>query len=244
MMKKDISSYPYRIFILLCFFIMGLSFDASAQFTPFGIASKGKKKHHGKVITYEPLKTVVLECQGDTLSFDLDEYTFQFTTKKPPKPYIFPDGTYYHRIALGILPGHPGDGGYVNYTLHYQRTQYIGYGGGVSYENYGDEEGYDFIVPGVSFYSYLRKKNSSPFIKLSAGYGIALKNTSKFQSVAEGGLNAGAAVGLRLSTNNVMIDFAIGAKYQKGYFEFERFDHSRFVDANFQRIDLSVGFMW
>ncbi|MEM9547546.1 MAG: hypothetical protein AAGA77_16315 [Bacteroidota bacterium] len=244
MQKKDISNYLNRLIVFLCLLCFGGTADLSAQFTVYGIAKKGNIKKHGKVITYEPMRNVVMNCQGDTLSFDLSEYTFRFTTKRPPKPYVFPDGKKYHRVALGILPGQPGDGGYINYTYHYQRTQRIGYGGGLAFENYGDADGYDFLVPNVVFYSYLRKKNSSPFIRLSAGYGIAIKNTAKFQEVAEGGINLGAAVGMRLSTNRVMIDFALGMKYQKGYYEFEQIDLTRIVDANFQRLDFSVGFMW
>lgn len=216
----------------------------SAQFAVYGIAQDNKVKKHGKVITYEPLKSVVMDCQGDTLTFDLKKYKFQFTTRKPPKPYIFPDGVGYHRIALGVLPGKPGDGGYINYSYHYQRNRFIGFGGGLAFENYGDMEGYDFITPNVVFYSYLREKNTSPFVRVTGGYGIAIKNSSKFQVVAEGGVNIGAALGLRLSTNKIMIDFAVGARYQKGYYEFDFIDRSKIVNAEFQRLDFSIGFMW
>ncbi len=244
MRKKDISGYPNRFLVIFCVLFFGITSGLSAQFTVYGIATKNNIKVHGKVISYEPMKTVVMEYYRDTLSFDLNEYDFRFTTRKPPKPYIFPDGVGYHRIALGILPGRPGDGGYINYTYHYQRNRLIGYGGGLAFENYGNVDGYDFIVPSVAFYSYLSKTNMSPFIRLSTGYGIAIKNTSKSQITARGGINAGAALGLRLSTNRIMIDFMIGAKFQKGYYEFEFIDHSRTDDAKFQRLDFSIGFMW
>ncbi len=244
MKKIDMPNCTNRILVLFCVLFFAINSNVSAQFTVYGIAEKKNIKKHGKVITYEPLKSVVMECQGDTMTFDLSTYDFRFTTRKPPKKYIFPDGTRYHRIALGVLPGKPGDGGYINYTYHHQKSRYIGYGGGLAFENYGDEDGYDFLVPNIAFYSYLSEKNMSPFIRLSAGYGFAIQNTSKFQIAAEGGINAGAAVGLRLSTNRIMIDFALGFKYQKGYYEFEFIDFNRIVDANFQRIDLSVGFMW
>lgn len=244
MKEKDISSYLNRFLIIFCVLLLGSSTTISAQFTVYGIANDKKIKKHGTVITYEPMKSVVMDCQGDTLTFDLNEYDFRFTTRKPPKPYLFPDGVAYHRIALGVLPGQPGDGGYINYTYHYQRSRFIGYGGGVAFENYGDTDGYDFIVPTVAFYSYLFDKNTSPFFRFSAGYGIAIKNTAKFQVKAEGGVNLGAALGLRLSTNRIMIDFAIGAKYQKGNYEFDFGDFLRFSDADFRRLDFSIGFMW
>jgi len=244
MKKKDISSYLNRFLIVFCVLFLGSSISVSAQFKVYGIAKNKKVKKHGTVITYEPLKSVTMECQGDTLTFDLNEYEFRFTTRKPPKPYIFPDGVGYHRIALGVLPGQPGDGAYANYTYHYQRNRFIGYGGGLAFENYGDADGYDFIVPNVAFYSYLMDKNTSPFIKLSAGYGIAIKNTAKFQVKAEGGLNLGAAVGMRLSTNRIMIDFALGARYQKGNYEFDFGDFTKNSDINFNRLDFSIGFMW
>jgi len=244
MREKDISSYLNRFLLLFCLLLFGFNADISAQFSVYGIAEKGKVKKHGKVVTYEPMKSVVMDCQGDTLTFDLNEYEFKFTTRKPPKPYVFPNGKRYHRVSLGVLPGQPGDGGYINYTYHHQRSRLVGYGGGMAFENYGDTDGYDFLVPNVVFYSYLTEKNVSPFLRLTAGYGFAIKNESKFQIAANGGINAGAALGLRLSTNRIMIDFAIGAKYQKGNYEFEYIDFNRVVDANFKRIDFSVGFMW
>ena len=240
----DISSYIFRPFTLIAlFFILSIS-QLNAQFTIYGIAENGNDKNHGTVISYEPMNSVVMVCQGDTMTFDLNEYDFRFTTRRPPKPYIFPDGVGYHRVALGVLPGRPGDGGYVNYSYHYQKNRFIGYGGGIAFENYGDEEGYDFIIPSVNFYSYLRPKNTSPFFRLSAGYGIALKNASKFQVAAQGGLNLGAAFGLRLSTNRVMIDFAIGTKFQQANYEFDFGDYTRISDVNFNRLDFSIGFMW
>ncbi|MDF1696665.1 MAG: hypothetical protein P1U56_12565 [Saprospiraceae bacterium] len=244
MIKKDKSSYCKRLFFLFCVLFFGTSLGLSAQLTIYGIAEKYNDRKHGKVITYEPMKSVIMDCQGDTLTFDLNEYDFRFTTRKPPKKYMFPDGVYYHRIALGVLPGNPGDGGYVNYTYHYQRNRLLGYGGGISFENYGDVDGYDFLVPSVVFYSYFSEKNTSPFLRFTTGYGIAIKNTSKFQTKAQGGINLGAAVGLRLSTNRIMIDFSAGARFQKAFYEFDFGEFSKITDARFQRFDFSVGFMW
>jgi hypothetical protein len=244
MHQEENANYSIRLFVILCVLFLGSPSNLSAQYTIYGIATKNNLQKHGKVLTYEPMKVVVMECFGDTLSFDLNEYNFRFTTKKPPKPYFFPDGVVYHRIALGALPGKPGEGGYVNYTFHYQKNRLLGYGGGLSFENYGETDGYDFLVPNVVMYSYLSKKNMSPFVRLTAGYGFAIKNISKSQVTARGGLNAGAALGLRLSTNRIMIDFALGAKFQKGYYEFEFADFSKVTDAKFKRIDFSIGFMW
>lgn len=244
-MKKTGKSNCFKLYFFnVLLLVLGTSYGLSAQFTVYGIAEKGKTKKHGKVITYEPMQSVIMECQGDTLTFDLKEYEFRFTTRKPPKPYIFPDGTGYNRIALGVLPSSGNDGGYINYSYHYQKTRLIGYGGALSYENYGDTEGYDFIVPSAVFYSYLRPKNSTPFLRVSAGYGIALKNTSKDQTKAQGGINLGLAAGMRLSTNKIMIDFAIGARFQKAYYEFDFGEFSKSSDAQFKRIDISIGFMW
>lgn len=243
MIKAGKSSYSKRYLLLCCILFLSVS-GLTGQSNIYGIAKKKNIKKHGMVISYEPMKSVVLECQGDTLTFDLDEYKFRFTTRKAPKKYNFPDGVYYHRIALGILPGNPGDGGYINYTYHYQKNRLLGYGGGVSFENYGDVDGYDFIVPSVALYSYFSAKNRSPFLRFTTGYGIAIKNTSKFQTQASGGLNLGAAIGMRLSTNRIMIDFTAGARFQKGYYEFDFGDFSKISDIQFQRFDFSVGFMW
>jgi len=243
-MAKGRSSYLNRFLFIFCVLVFGTSFTMSAQFTVYGIAKLHKVKKHGKVITYEPMQSVVMECQGDTLTFDLKKYDFRFTTRKPPKKYNFPDGVGYHRIALGIIPGSPGDGGYINYSYHHQRSRLIGYGGSIAFENYGDSDGYDFVVPSAVFYSYLREKNTSPFVRLSAGYGIAIKNTSKFQTTAQGGFNGGAALGMRLSTNRIMIDFAVGAKFQAANYEFDFGEFSKISNIRFQRIDFSIGFMW
>jgi hypothetical protein len=231
------------LFIFSVLFLCS-AYGLTAQFTVYGIAKTDNVKKHGKVITYEPLKSVVMDCQGDTLTFDLNKYDFKFTTRKPPKPYIFPDGVNYSRVSLGVLPSTVGDGGYVSYSYHHQRSRFIGYGGRLAFENYGDTEGYDFIVPGAVFYSYLTRNNTAPFIKLSAGYGIAIKNSSKDQIKAQGGINLGAALGLRLSTNRIMIDFTVGAKFQKAYYEFDFVDFSKTSDARFRRFDFSIGFMW
>lgn len=244
MIKKGKSNCINRFLVIFFVLFLGTSLSVSAQFTVYGIAKSNKVKKHGKVITYEPLKSVVMDCQGDTLTFDLNEYDFRFTTRKPPKPYIFPDGVSYNRISLGLLPGTPGDGGYVSYSYHHQKSRFIGYGGRLAFENYGDTEGYDFIVPGAVFMSYLTETNTAPFFKVTAGYGIAIKNTSKDQVKALGGINLGAAVGIRLSTNRIMIDFTAGAKFQKASYEFDFGDFSKTSDARFQRFDFSIGFMW
>ena len=244
MINKGKSNYFSRFLFIFCVLFLSSSYGLTAQFTVYGIAQSLKEKKHGKVITYEPLKSVVMDCQGDTLTFDLKEYDFRFTTRKPPKPYIFPDGVGYSRIALGLLPGSPGDGGYVSYTYHYQKSRLIGYGGGLAFENYGDIEGYDFIVPSAVFYSYLTESNTAPFLKFSAGYGVAIKNTSKNQVKALGGVNVGAAIGIRLSTNRIMIDFMAGAKFQQANYEFDFGDYSKTTNAKFQRFDFSIGFMW
>ena len=233
-----------KILFLLSIFLFATTTDVSAQFTVYGIATKGKTKKHGKVITYEPMQSVIMDCQGDTLTFDLNEYDFRFTTRRPPKPYIFPDGEKYHRIALGVMPGSPGDGGSISYTYHYQKTRQIGYGGGIAFENYGDSDGYDFLVSQAVFQSYLFAKNTTPFFRATAGYGIAIKNAGKDQIKAQGGVNLGAAIGLRLSTNRVMIDFTVGAKYQKAYYEFDKGEFFKTTDAQFRRVEFAVGFMW
>lgn len=244
-MTKGRSNYINRFLFLLCLLFFGVFTSANAQFTVYGVAKKGNVKKHGKVITYEPMKSVIMDCQGDTITFDLKEYDFRFTTRKPPKPYIFPDGVGYHRIALGVLAGQPGDGAYINYSYHFQRNRFIGYGGSLGFENYGDAEGYDFIVPSAVFYSYFRERNTSPFVRATAGYGIAIKNTAKDQISASGGINYGLALGLRLSTNKIMIDVAVGARSQTGSYEFD-FDgeYSKRTNARFERIDFSIGFMW
>ena len=91
-MEKGRSSYLNRFLIIFSVLFFGTSLTMSAQFTVYGIAKLNKTKKHGKVITYAPMETVVMDCQGDTLTFDLKKYDFRFTTRKPPKPYNFPDG--------------------------------------------------------------------------------------------------------------------------------------------------------
>jgi len=71
-------------------------------------------------------------------------------------------------------------------------------------------------VPRLNFFSFLWAKNGSPFLKADVGYGIAIKNTQKEQTKATGGINAGVALGYRLSTNRVMLDFTVGTRIQKG----------------------------
>lgn len=232
----------FTIFIIL---MTGISSTIIAQFNVYGkVTTPKNKKHHGEVITYEPQESVTMNCQGDTLTFDLNTNEFKFTTRKPPKPYNFPKGIGYHRISLSSLAGRPNDGYAISYTYHHQRTRLIGYGGGVSFENYGDNEGYDFIVPRVSFISFLKEKNGTPFIKADAGYGIALKNTSKNQTKALGGINASIAIGYRLSTNRVMIDFTLGTRLQKGSYKFDFGDFIKIENNYFRRLEFGIGFMW
>ena len=243
-MKRKGNTNCFRILLIIGVIFITASSSLYSQFTVYGIAEKGKKKKHGKVITYEPMKSVVMDCQGDTLTFDLNEYEFRFTTRRPPKPYIFPDGEKYHRIGLGVLPGSPSDGGYINYSYHVQKTRRVGYGGGLAFENYGDADGFDFLTPYAVFYSYLLPQNTTPFLRASAGYGIAIKNAGKDQVKAVGGLNLSAALGVRLSTNRVMIDFAVGARFQRGYYEFDNGEFFKTSERKFRRLDFTVGFMW
>ncbi len=234
-----------KVFIVLTAFILGFGTSAIAQFEVYGIIVTPKnKKHHGKVINYEPQESVTMACQGDTLTFDLYENEFKFTTRKPPKKYNFPDGLRYHRVFIGSLAGRPNDGSTIAYSYHYQRTRLIGYGGGVAFENYGDADGYDFIVPRLNFYSFFIAKNRTPFIKADVGYGIAIKNTQKEQSEATGGINAGVALGYRLSTNRVMLDFTIGTRIQKGDYVFDRDEFLKYENNLFRRLEIGIGFMW
>ncbi|MGK0315332.1 MAG: hypothetical protein ACI86M_001563 [Saprospiraceae bacterium] len=241
-LKISIMSKHLTIFIVLMF---GMSSTVAAQFSVYGVVKTPKnKKYHGEVITYEPQESVTMNCQGDTLTFDLNENEFKFTTRKPPKPYNFPEGVGYHRISLGSLSGRPNDGSFISYTYHHQKTRLIGYGGGVSFENYGDTNGYDFIVPRLSIMSFFKEKNGTPFLKADAGYGIALKNTNKDQTKAQGGINAGIALGYRLSTSRVMIDFTVGARMQKGSYEFDFDDFIKIENNYFRRLEIGIGFMW
>ncbi|MEE9439512.1 MAG: hypothetical protein V3V14_10970 [Saprospiraceae bacterium] len=235
-------------FVALFFFFL---VDTNAQYKVYGkVLNKDKKDHHGTVLTYEPEKTVTLLCQGDTLTFDLTKKVdFRWTTLKPAKKYYFPTERKYHRISAGILSGkadlnNEGVGGFISYSYHYQKTRSFGYGAGISFENYSDENGYNFIVPSLHYYNYLRSKNSTPFIHLQAGYGVALLDEDKFQSKASGGINVGAAVGVRLSTNKVMIDVSLGTKFQKADYNFDFIDHTSIRDIWFKRVEFSVGFMW
>lgn len=234
-----------KVFLLLIISSLGIITSTSAQFRVFGkIKTPENKKYHGEVITYEPQESVTMNCQGDTLTFDLYRNIFEFTTRKPPKPYNFPNGVTYHRIALGALAGIPSDGSFISYSYHFQRNHLVGYGGGLSAESYGDNEGYEFIVPRIVFHSYFWEKNGTPFIKADAGYGIAIKNANKGHVKAVGGINAGFALGYRLSSNRVMIDFTIGARIQKASYEFD-FDQFTKIESNlFQRTEFGIGFMW
>jgi len=234
-----------KTFIVLTTLMIGVSTTAVAQFDVYGIIkTPKKKKYHGEVITYEPQESVTMDCQGDTLTFDLYENTFKFTTRKPPKKYNFPDGIGYHRVFVGSLAGRPNDGSTISYSYHYQRSRLLGYGGGIGFENYGDEDGYDFLVPRLNFFSFLWAKNGSPFLKADVGYGIAIKNTQKEQTKATGGINAGVALGYRLSTNRVMLDFTVGTRIQKGSYVFDRDEFLKFEDNLFRRLEIGIGFMW
>jgi hypothetical protein len=234
-----------KSFLAFLILMIGFSAVSSAQFRVFGkVKTKDNKKYHGEVISYEPQESVSMDCQGDTLTFDLQKTEFKFTTRKPPKPYNFPSGVGYHRIAVGSLAGRPNDGSFVSYSYHHQRSRLIGYGGGAAYENYGDEQGYNFIVPRVVFMSFLREANGSLFVKADAGYGIAIKNTNKAQTRAQGGINAGAALGYRLSTNRVMVDLTLGTRMQNGSYEFDFGDFIKVENNSFRRIEFGIGFMW
>ena len=241
------TKFSKNIKSVLAFLILMISFSSvsTAQFKVYGkVKTQDNKKYHGEVITYEPQESVTMDCQGETMTFDLLKTEFKFTTRKPPKPYNFPIGVGYHRIAVGSLTGSPNDGSFISYSYHHQRSRLIGYGGGIAFENYGDEKGYDFIVPRAVFMSFLRESNRSLFVKADAGYGIAIKNTNKAQVKAQGGINAGASLGYRLSTNRVMVDFTLGARLQKGSYEFDLDEFIRIEQNNFRRIEFGIGFMW
>ena len=234
-----------KALLTIAILMMGFSTIANAQFKVYGkVKTKDNKKYHGEVITYEPQEYVTMDCQGDTLTFDLIETDFKFTTRKPPKKYNFPTDVGYHRIAAGSLSGNPNDGSFMSYSYHHQKTRLLGYGGGLAFENYGDEGGYDFIVARGVFMSFLRETNRSLFVKADAGYGLAIKNTSREQTRAQGGINAGAALGYRLSTNRVMVDFTIGARMQQGSYEFDFDDFIKIENNTFRRLEFGIGFMW
>lgn len=234
-----------KILMLSLVFIIGFSTSSFAQLKIYGkITTPENKKYHGEVITYEPQETVTMNCQGETMTFDLIKNKFKFTTRKAPKPYIFPDGVGYHRISIGALTGRPNDGSFLSYSYHFQKNSLIGYGGGLAYENYGDNEGYNFIVPRAIFLSYLQKTNATPFVKIDAGYGIAIKSTSRNQTKAKGGYNLGAAIGYRLSTNRVMVDFTLGTRLQTGDYTFDTGDFIRVEENLFKRVEFGIGFMW
>jgi len=243
MSKRKVINYK-SVFLSLIFLVTICNYSFG-QFKVYGIVTtEENKKYHGEVITYEPLEFVKMNCQGDTLSWNLDVNTFKFSTRKPPKKYNFPVETGYHRISLGSLISNIDEGGYISYTYTHQKSLRVGYGGGLSFENYNDDDGYDFLVPRATFTSYLRETNATPYFTADLGYGIALKNEGKGQTRAEGGINFGASLGYRLSSNQVMIDFSVGSRFQKGYFELDKIDFVKKEDILFKRMNFSIGFMW
>lgn len=244
MMRMQSQKTARSIFLLITLIFLGQAMGY-AQFKVYGkVTTQENKKYHGEVITYEPQKSVTLNCQGDTLTFDLTREEFKFTTRTPPKRYNFPLGLGYHRISLGPLVGTTNEGSFISYSYHHQNTARIGYGGGLSYEDYGDEDGYQFLVLRGMFISYLKETNSTPYLKLDAGYGYAIKDTGASQTSAKGGLNLGATVGFRLSTNRVMVDFEAGVRGQNGNYEFDFGDFLREDDIFFKRFVVGIGFMW
>lgn len=233
-----------RLLILLCFVFIG-SITAQAQFRVYGkVVTEERKKYHGEVITYEPLEFVTMDCQGDTLTFDLDTCEFEFTDRKPPKPYDFPDGVGYHRVSIGIMTADEREGNFLEYSYQFQKTRLLGYGGNVSFDSYGSQRGYNFFSLRGMATSYLNPKNASLFARAELGYGFTAANPDKFQIKAKGGINGGLFLGYRFSTNTVMVDLIGGVRFQHADYTFDFGDTIVNENNRFNRILIGIGFMW
>lgn len=234
----------HRLIVLLCFIILG-SISAQAQFRVYGkVVTEEKKKYHGEVIKYEPLDYVIMDCQGDTLNFDLNRCEFKFTDRKPPKPYNFPDGVGYHRLSIGVMTADNQEGNFLEYSYQFQKNRLFGYGGNISVDSYGSQQGYNLLSLRGMATSYFTAKNASPFARAELGYGYTSANPDKFQTKARGGLNGGLFLGYRFSTNTVMVDLIGGVRFQQAKYTFDFGDTIRNENNRFNRVVFGLGFMW
>lgn len=213
------------------------------------ILEEDKVLYHGNILSYDAGEKVIMDCQEDTLTFDLSKYDFIFTTRRAPKKYKFPDGTWYNRFEVGTLSSEFSSGAFVRYGCHQQVKRLLGLGASLGYENHGNEDGYEFAVLSVDYYGFLSPTNKSLYINGSAGYGLALRNTGKGQTEASGGLNAGLRGGYRFSTNRMMVDVGLGWRTQQGNYVFEEVDpvsgaFTKISDIRFNKLELSLGLMW
>ncbi len=236
---------------LTVFFVVITFVSLFGQKKIYGKVVPGNGKvNHGYVVRYEPQKFVEMMVEDKLMTFDLSggDKKFFFTSTKPPKRYIFPDGKYYFRESVGVLPDeskvtNSGFSYYLDFSVHYQRTRMFGYGVKLSFDNFNSKKKFAFLTPAIVYYGYLKEKNVSPYIHAFLGYGIPIKD-KEYQKVAIGGLNAGLGFGFRMSTNKVMVDLILGLKSQKAYYELEYPDRYVKTEAFFNRFFLGMGFMF
>jgi len=160
---------------------------------------------------------------------DRDEFIFDPFSPVPPP-------TQQNAIGFNIqtIVGH-------------QFSHKFGLGGGVSYDGYNLEDGEAILTFLAHARGYLNKKTISPFWGLSAGYGLALKNSTQGVNEAKGGPMFHPELGLRLgASKKTNFTFSLGYRFQKAEYiqEFPFNGDIEYRDINSRRFLFSVGLLF
>jgi len=179
---------------------------------------------------------------GDRTGAPDSKYSFV----RSVKPYSFKEKGWYQNSSGFInLSFYSGAG--IHHAMGYRFNRMLGVGLGVGIESNDFTTTRNIVPIYAEARGFLLPRKISPFYALKLGYGIALKDESRFITDAVGGIYISPELGVRFGSGDVSYYLGLEYKLQNATFTSDGFDFggARVIDKiSYRRIELRTGLLF
>jgi len=160
---------------------------------------------------------------------------------KPPKT-IENNPFPYYNTTFRFGPLQKGPGVVVSTIFNYQKSQYLGYGGGLDYSLYNFDAPYSFLTPFGSYRALIRTgRKTGYFLEGKIGYGLPVSTIDIGVLMSRGGIFSEVGGGIRFGNKPPIFDLAISWRIQKANFNYEVNGQELIESSLFKRVGIQMG---
>jgi len=168
------------------------------------------------------------------------------TYVRQPKIYDFKEKGWYHNTSVFINFSFNSGAG-IHHAMGYRFNRLLGVGIGSGIETHDFNSVRNIIPIYAEARGFLLPLRITPYYALKIGYGIALKDETRFTTRANGGFHFSPEVGVRFGAGDVSYYLGIEYKLQKASFVSENFfgGGGTFTDnISYRRFELRTGLLF